>query len=128
MKTFFSLIILLAGPALARELPVEIDPAAHTTVTAQTRAWGGRFYVSGVAKNLPPGHKPADFRVEVELIGSGGRRIAMADDDIDQHSHPRTPHGRAGRYVVSFPSDATRDAKLVRVIVHDHAHGKCQHC
>lgn len=128
MKTFLALMILLAGPALAGNAPVEIQPTAHATLTAQTRAWGGRFYVSGVAKNVPIGHQPADFRVEVELIGSGGRRIAVASDDIDRHSHPRTPHGRSGRYVVSFPSAAGREARLVRVIVHDHAHGRCQHC
>lgn len=125
MKTFLLIILLLTGPAFAGSTPVEIDPAPHASVTVQTRSWGGRFYVSGVAKNLPVGHKHADFRVDVELLGADGQRLAVASDDINQHSHPRTPHGRAGRYVVSFPADAVREAKLVRVIVHDHAHKEC---
>ena len=126
MKTFLILTLLLAGPALARELPVEIQPAAHAALTAQTRIWGGRLYVSGVAKNLPVGHKPADIQVEVKLLDAAGRTLASATDDVDQHSHPRTPHGKAGRYVVSFPASLARDANMVRVIIHDHAHEGCE--
>lgn len=102
-------------------LPLEAAPAnSGEVVSFRAFETDERLYVAGSAK-------PFRFRtgthVDVQLLDRQGQVIAERRDDIVP-AHPRTAHGRGGRYsyVASFPLDVARNAAKVRIVCHAEHH------